>query len=231
MAIVTAHHEKFLCEVARKGCSIHVGLFAKCVHYQFRCSASEAQSSAQKLASALSFCRAKSKPSRNFTGVKTSSAVNAVIIAIKGSRDPLDADSGVISSEKAASEEEGERSPLALCDAPATPVLCDGSPPPIENLFWDEEDAPATPPSKHGDVVVAGDAEAALQTLMEAFGETASSSTMCTKSISMMVLDSPMSVASSRGGSPTVCEASASQAVAPELPGRMQVQCGGGGGV
>ena len=221
---VTSHHEKFLCEVARKGCSIHVGVFAKCIHDHFKCSSSEAQSFAQKLASALSFCRAKSKPSRNFTGVKTSSAVNAVITAIKGSRDPLDADSGVISNEEAASEEEGERSPLALCDAPATPVLCDGSPPPIENLFWDEEDAPATPPSKHG----AGDVEAALQALKEAFGETASSSTMCTKSTSMMVLDSPMSVASSRGGSPTVCGASASQAFAPEIPGRMQVPCRGG---
>ena len=229
MAVVVAHHEKFLCDVARKGFCIHVQVFAKCITNHFRSSSSEAQSFARKLASALSFCRAKTKCSRNYTGVKTSSAVHAVIMAIRGSRDPLDADSGVISSDEEAAEEEEEeceRSPLALRDAlPATPdILCDGSPSsPIQNLFESEEaDAPATPPSKHG----AGDAEAALQTLREAFGEptTASSSTMGT---SMTVLDSPVSVASSRGGSPTVGEASASQTFAPDLP-RMQVQSGGG---
>ena len=235
MAVVVAHHEKFLCDVAMKGVCIHVQVFAKCLTNHFRLASSEARSFARKLASALSFCRAKTKKGRNYTGVNTSSAVHAVIMAIRESRDPLDADSGVISSDEEAAgegkEDEGERSPLALCDAslPATPdILCDGSPSsPIQNLFWsEEEDAPATPPSKHG----AGDAEAALQTLKEAFGEpkTASSSTMCT---SMMVLDSPVSVASSRGGSPTVCEASASQAFAPDLPGRMQVQCGGGMGL
>ena len=52
---------------------------SKCIHDHFKCSSPEAQSFAQKLASALSFCRAESKPSRNFTGVTTSSAVNAVI--------------------------------------------------------------------------------------------------------------------------------------------------------
>ena len=234
MAIVVAHHEKFLCDVARKGFCIHVGVFAKCITSHFRSSSSEACSFARKLASALSFCRQKTKCSRNYTGVKTSSAVHAVIMAIRESRDPLDADSGVISSDEEAAgegkEDEGERSPLALCDAslPATPddILCDGGPSsPIQNLFESDEeaDAPATPPSKHS----VGDAEGALQRLREAFGEptTASSSTMGT---SMTVLDSPVSVASSRGGSPTVGEASASQTFAPDLP-RMQVQSGGGG--
>ena len=234
MAVVVAHHQMFLCDVARKGVCIHVQVFAKCLTNHFRLTSSEACSFARKLAAALSFCRAKTKKGRNYTGVNTSSAVHAVIMAIRGSRDPLDADSGVISSEEAVEEEEeeeeAERSPLALCDAPATPdILCDGSPSsPIQNMFWGEEDAPATPPSKHG----AGDAEAALQTLKEAFGEpeTASSSTMCTKSTSMMVLDSPLSVTSSSRdeGSPTADEASASQVFAPDLP-RMQVQCGGGG--
>ena len=232
MAVVVAHHEKFLCDIARKGFCIHVGVFAKCVTSHFRSSASEANSFARKLAQALSFCRTKTKLSRNYTGVKTCSAVNAVIVAIRGSRDPIDADSGVISSEEAVEEEEeGERSPLALCDAlPATPdILCDGSPlSPIQNMFRsdEEEDAPATPPSKHG---AAGDAESALQALKEAFGEpmTASSSTTCT-----MVLDSPLSVTSSSRdeGSPTADEASASQVFAPDLP-RMQVQCGGGEGL
>ena len=225
MAVVVAHHEKFLCDVARKGVCIHVQVFAKCLTNHFRLTSSEGCSFAKKLASALSFCRAKTKKGRNYTGVNTSSAVHAVIMAIRESRDPLDADSGVISSDEEAAgereEDEGERSPLALCDA--LPV-CDGSPSsPIENMFWsEEEDAPATPPSKHG----AGDAEGALQRLREAFGEptTASSSTMCT---SMIVLVSPVSVASSRGGSPTVGEASASQTFAPDLP-RMQVQSGGG---
>ena len=233
MAVVVAHHEKFLCDVARKGFCIHVQVFAKCITNHFRSSSSEACSFARKLASALSFCRQKTKCSRNYTGVKTSSAVHAVIMAIRESRDPLDADSGVISSDEEAAgegkEDEGERSPLALCDAslPATPddILCDGGPSsPIQNLFESDEeaDAPATPPSKHG----AGDAEGALQRLREAFGEptTASSSTMGT---SMTVLDSPVSVASSRGGSPTVYEASASQVFAPDLP-KMQVQSGGG---
>ena len=233
MAVVVAHHEKFLCDVARKGFCIHVQVFAKCITNHFRSSSSEACSFARKLASALSFCRQKTKCSRNYTGVKTSSAVHAVIMAIRESRDPLDADSGVISSDEEAAgegkEDEGERSPLALCDAslPATPddILCDGGPSsPIQNLFESDEeaDAPATPPSKHS----VGDAEGALQRLREAFGEptTASSSTMCT---SMTVLDSPVSVASSRGGSPTVGEASASQTFAPDLP-RMQVQSGGG---
>ena len=236
MCVVVAHHEKFLCEIARKGFAIHVGVFAKCVTSHFRSSASEANSFARKLAQALSFCRTKTKLSRNYTGVKTCTAVNAVIMAIRGSRDPIDADSGVISSEEAVEEEEeeeAERSPLALCDAPATPdILCDGSPlSPIQNMFRsdEEEDAPATPPSKHG----AGDAESALQALKEAFGEpmTASSSTTCT---SMMVLDSPLSVTSSSRdeGSPTADEARsrASQVFAPDLP-RMQVQCGGGEGL
>ena len=234
MAIVVAHHEKFLCDVARRGVCIHVQVFAKCITNHFRSSASEACSFAKKLASALSFCRQKTKKGRNYTGANTSAAVHAVIMAIRESRDPLDADSGVISSDEEAAgegkEDEGERSPLALCDAslPATPddILCDGGPSsPIQNLFESDEeaDAPATPPSKHG----VGDAEGALQRLREAFGEptTASSSTMGT---SMTVLDSPVSVASSRGGSPTVGEASASQTFAPDLP-RMQVQSGGGG--
>ena len=235
MAIVVAHHEKFLCDVARRGVCIHVQVFAKCITNHFRSSASEACSFAKKLASALSFCRQKTKKGRNYTGANTSAAVHAVIMAIRESRDPLDADSGVISSDEEAAgegkEDEGERSPLALCDAslPATPddILCDGGPSsPIQNLFESDEeaDAPATPPSKHS----VGDAEGALQRLREAFGEptTASSSTMGT---SMTVLDSPVSVASSRGGSPTVGEASAiSQTFAPDLP-RMQVQSAGGG--
>ncbi len=92
LAVVTVHHEKFLCEVARTGCSIHVAMLTKCLHEHFnsRCS----RDFAQKLADALAFCRAKGKPSRTYKGKrlrhgkitsKTASAVKAVISAINGS--------------------------------------------------------------------------------------------------------------------------------------------------
>ncbi len=93
LAVVTVHHEKFLCEVARTGRSIHVAMLTKCLHEHFnsRCS----RDFAQKLADALAFCRAKGKPSRRYrisktilTGEitsKTASAVKAVISAINGS--------------------------------------------------------------------------------------------------------------------------------------------------
>ena len=92
LAVVVVHHEKFLCEVARTGCSIHVRMLTKCLHEHFnsRCSLDFAQ----KLADALAFCRAKGKPSRRYrisktilTGEitsKTASAVKAVISAING---------------------------------------------------------------------------------------------------------------------------------------------------
>ena len=92
LAVVTAHHEKFLCEVARTGCSIHVTKLTKCLHEHFN--SRRSLDFAQKLADALAFCRAKGKPSRRWhskiilTGKitsKTASAVKAVISAINGS--------------------------------------------------------------------------------------------------------------------------------------------------
>jgi hypothetical protein len=148
LAVVTVHHEKFLCEVARTGRSIHVAMLTKCLHEHFnsRCSLDFAQ----KLADALAFCRAKGKPSRRYrisktilTGEitsKTASAVKAVISAIKASI--------------LASSEEGEA--VEDLDAPSSPLLLE------------EEDAP-------GDMV--GGAAAALQRLQEAFGESQGSAT------------------------------------------------------
>ena len=144
LAVVTVHHEKFLCEVARTGRSIHVAMLTKCLHEHFnsRCSLDFAQ----KLADALAFCRAKGKPSCRYhsktilTGEitsKTASAVKAVISAIKGSI--------------LASSEEGEA--VEDLDAPSSPLLLE------------EEDAP-------GDMV-AGDAAAALQRLQEPFDKRA----------------------------------------------------------
>ena len=92
LAVVTVHHEKFLCEVARTGCSIHVTKLTKCLHERFNNRRSF--DFAQKLADALAFCRAKGKPSRRYrsktilTGEitsKTASAVKAVINAINES--------------------------------------------------------------------------------------------------------------------------------------------------
>ena len=93
LAVVVAHHEKFLCEVARTGHpGIHVGMLSKCLrrHFSSRCN----EAFAKKLADALAFCRAKGKPSRTRKAKrllhgkitpKTASAVKAVISAIYGS--------------------------------------------------------------------------------------------------------------------------------------------------
>jgi len=90
LALVTLHHEKFLCEVARTGCCIHVEMLTKCIHEHFN--SRRARAFARKLADALAFCRAKGKPSRRKRGgqiiltgkitSKTSSAVKAVINAM-----------------------------------------------------------------------------------------------------------------------------------------------------
>jgi hypothetical protein len=60
LAMVTAHHEKFLCEVGRTGCSIHVKILAKCLVEHFNCMGW--RNFANKLADALAFCRANGKP-------------------------------------------------------------------------------------------------------------------------------------------------------------------------
>ena len=152
LAKVTLHHEKFLCEVARTGCSIiHVRILTKCIHEHFNSGCS--LDFAQKLADALAFCRAKlkGKPSRRYhsktilTGQitsKTASAVKAVIRAINGS---------IV----VASSDEGEAA--EDLDAPCS-----------SRLLLEEEDAP-------GDMV--GGAAAALQRLQEAFGESQGSAT------------------------------------------------------
>jgi hypothetical protein len=153
LALVTLHHEKFLCEVARTGCCIHVEMLTKCIHEHFNSGCSHAF--AQKLADALAFCRAKlkGKPSRRYhsktilTGQitsKTASAVKAVISAINGS---------IV----VASSDEGEAA--EDLDAPCS-----------SRLLLEEEDAP-------GDMV--GGAAAALQRLQEAFGESQGSTTAC----------------------------------------------------
>jgi hypothetical protein len=144
LAVVTVHHERFLCEVARTGCSIHVAMLTKCLHEHLNSGCS--RDFAQKLADALAFCKAKGKPSRTSMSKrllrgkitsKTASAVKAVISAIKGSI--------------LASSEEGEA--VEDLDAPSSPLLLE------------EEDAP-------GDMV-AGDAAAALQRLQEPFDKRA----------------------------------------------------------
>jgi len=94
LALVAAHHEKFLCEVGRTGCSIHVKMLAKCLVEHFNCR--NCIGFANKLADALAFCRANGKPTpkkgtstkRILTGVitpNTASAVKAVLSAINGS--------------------------------------------------------------------------------------------------------------------------------------------------
>ena len=57
-------------------------MFAKCFHDHFNANAAECKHFAQKLADALSVCRAKAKPSCKCTGDET---VMAVISAINGS--------------------------------------------------------------------------------------------------------------------------------------------------
>ena len=152
LAKVTLHHEKFLCEVARTGCSIHARILQKCIREHFNSGCSQLDF-AQKLADALAFCRAKfsGKPSRRchsktiLTGQitsKTASAVKAVISAINGS---------IV----VASSDEGEAA--EDLDAPCS-----------SRLLLEEEDAP-------GDMV--GGAAAALQRLQEAFGESQGSAT------------------------------------------------------
>ncbi len=150
LAKVTLHHEKFLCEVARTGCSIiHVRILTKCIHEHFNKGCSHAF--AQKLADALAFCRAKlkGKPSRRYhsktilTGQitsKTASAVKAVISAINGSMllMPSSAEGEAVKDANTPSM----RRPLAPCD-------------------------------------MVGDAAAALQRLKKAFGESQGSATAC----------------------------------------------------
>ena len=152
LAVVVVHHEKFLCEVARTGCSIHARILQKCIREHFNSGCSQLDF-AQKLADALAFCRAKGKPSCRWhsktilTGEitsKTASAVKAVISAINGS---------IV----VASSDEGEAA--EDLDAPCS-----------SRLLLEEEDAP-------GDMV--GGAAAALQRLQEAFGESHGSTTAC----------------------------------------------------
>ena len=92
LAVVTAHNEKFLCEVGRTGCKINVAMLTKCLHEHFHCR--RGQSFASKLADALAFCRANGKPcirvraKRILTGTitpETASAVKAVFSAINES--------------------------------------------------------------------------------------------------------------------------------------------------
>jgi hypothetical protein len=154
LAVVTAHHEKFLCEVGKTGCSIKANMLAKCLHEHFNCmgcrTAFKCRNFANQLADALAFCRANGKPTKKkgtsnriLTGVitpNTASAVKAVISAINGSMLLM------------ASSAEGE----AVKDA-NTPSMR----------------SPLAP----GDMV--GDAAAALQGLQEAFGEGQGSATAC----------------------------------------------------
>ena len=155
LAVVTQHHEKFLCGVARTGFnSINVAMLCKCLVMHFnKCRNNKGccRDFAQKLAHALAFCRAEGKPSRSCKGKpsrllhgkitsKTASAVKAVISAINGS-------------------EEGEAA--EELDAPSS------------RLLLEEEDAPRAAD------MVAGGAAAALQRLQEAFGESQGSATAC----------------------------------------------------
>ena len=89
LALVTAHNEKFLCDVGRTGCKINVDMLTKCLHAHFHCK--RGKSFASKLADALAFCRANGKPcirvrsKRILNGTitpETASAVNAVQYAI-----------------------------------------------------------------------------------------------------------------------------------------------------
>jgi hypothetical protein len=121
LALVAAHHEKFLCEVGRTGCSIHVKMLAKCLFEHLNCR--DCKGFASKLSDALAFCRANGKPTpkngtskRILTGVitpNTASAVKAVISAINGS-------SILASSEEGEAVEDVDapsmRSPLAPGD-------------------------------------------------------------------------------------------------------------------
>ena len=92
LAVVTAHNEKFLCDVGRTGCKINVDMLTKCLHEHFHCR--RGKSFASKLADALAFCRANGKPcirvraKRILTGTitpETASAVKAVFSAINES--------------------------------------------------------------------------------------------------------------------------------------------------
>ena len=92
LALVTAHNEKFLCDVGRTGCKINVDMLTKCLHEHFHCK--RGKSFASKLADALAFCRANGKPcirvraKRILTGTitpETASAVKAVFSAINES--------------------------------------------------------------------------------------------------------------------------------------------------
>ena len=92
LAVVTAHNEKFLCDVGRTGCKINVDMLTKCLHEHFHCK--RGKSFASKLADALAFCRANGKPcirvraKRILTGTitpETASAVKAVFSAINES--------------------------------------------------------------------------------------------------------------------------------------------------
>ena len=149
LAVVVAHHEKFLCEVARTGHpGIHVTMLTKCLQRQFGYGCNKAF--ACKMRDALVFCRsrARGKGSRmclrqkrllhGKITPKTASAVKAVITAIN-------------ESILMASSEEGEA---------------------VEDV-----DAPATrSPLAPGDIMV-GDTAAALQRLQDAFGESPRSAT------------------------------------------------------
>ena len=151
LAVVVAHHEKFLCEVARTGHpGIHVTMLTKCLQRQFGYGCNGAF--ACKMRDALVFCRsrARGKGSRSMClrqnrllhgkiTPKTASAVQAVITAIN-------------ESIFMASSEEGEA---------------------VEDVDAPSMGSPLAP----GDM--AGGAAAALQKLQEAFGESQGSATAC----------------------------------------------------
>ena len=154
LAVVTQHHEKFLCGVARTGFNgINVAMLGKCLVMHFnkcRNNGGCCWDFAQKLADALAFCRAEGKPSRSCKGKpsrllhgkitsKTASAVKAVISAINES---------ILASS------------IEACEA-----------------LEDADDAPPMrSPLAPGDMV-GDDAAAALQRLQEAFGESQGSAT------------------------------------------------------
>ena len=108
---VVGKHVEFLCGVAFTGCTINETILTKCMRDMFP-GAQECKDMSKKLAEALSYCRAKKKPSSFSTGCKLDKAVMQVIDAIKtGSGD---------------SQEQSPTPSLAASPAPSTPPRSEG---------------------------------------------------------------------------------------------------------